>query len=131
MAIIDSNKPVSLTQREIAVVVAQAVAKTGLPITGGKFRNDVDHIQIDPIVIEARVTQPKQGVRLQFEVTGGFGVSLNVKIGEFESDPVGYLRDLFKQLHPMMRNAQKLRDKKRIENQAMYDFLTKGVAANG
>ena len=131
MAILDSNKPVSLTQREIAVVVAQSVAKTGLPIPGGKFRNDVDHIQIDPIVIEARVTQPKQGVRLQFEVLGGFGVSLNIKIGEFESDPVGYLKDLFGQLHPMMRNAQKLRDKKRIENQAMYDFLTKGVAANG
>ena len=131
MAIIDSNKPVSFTQREIAVVIAQAVAKTGLPITGGKFRNDVDHIQIDPIVIESRVTQPHPGVRLQFEVTGGYGVSLHVKIGEFESDPVGYLRDLFKQLHPMMRNAQKLRDKKRIENQAMYDFLTKGVAANG
>jgi hypothetical protein len=91
----------------------------------------VDNIQIDPIVIEARVTQPKQGVRLQFEVLGGFGVSLNIKIGEFESDPVGYLKDLFGQLHPMMRNAQKLRDKKRIENQAMYDFLTKGVAANG
>jgi len=131
MAILDSNKPVSFTQREIAVVIAQAVAKTGLPIPGGKFRNDVDHIQIDPIVIEARVTQPKQGVRLQFEVLGGFGVSLNIKIGEFESDPVGYLKDLFGQMHPMMRNAQKLRDKKRIENQAMYDFLTKGVAANG
>jgi hypothetical protein len=131
MAILDSNKPVSFTQREIAVVIAQAVAKTGLPIPGGKFRNDADHIQIDPIVIEARVTQPKQGVRLQFEVLGGFGVSLNIKIGEFESDPVGYLKDLFGQLHPMMRNAQKLRDKKRIENQAMYDFLTKGVAANG
>jgi len=131
MAILDSNKPVSFTQREIAVVIAQAVAKTGLPIPGGKFRNDVDHIQIDPIVIEARVTQPKQGVRLQFEVIGGFGISLNVKIQEFESDPVGYLKDLFGQLHPMMRNAQKLRDKKRIENQAMYDFLTKGVAANG
>ena len=131
MAILDSNKPVSFTQREIAVVIAQAVAKTGLPIPGGKFRNDVDHIQVDPIVIEARVTQPKQGVRLQFEVLGGFGVSLNVKIQEFESDPVGYLKDLFGQLHPMMRNAQKLRDKKRIENQAMYDFLTKGVAANG
>ena len=131
MAILDSNKPVSFTQREIAVVIAQAVAKTGLPIPGGKFRNDVDDIQVDPIVIEARVTQPKQGVRLQFEVLGGFGVSLNIKIGEFESDPVGYLKDLFGQLHPMMRNAQKLRDKKRIENQAMYDFLTKGVAANG
>jgi len=130
MAILDSNKPVSLTQREIAVVVAQAVAKTGLPVPGGKFRNDVDHIQIDPIVIESRVTQPHPGVRLQFEVIGGFGVSLNVKIGEFESDPVGYLKDLFKQLHPMLRNAQKLRDKKRIENQAMYDFLTKD-AANG
>ena len=130
MAILDSNKPVSLTQREIAVVVAQAVAKTGLPIPGGKFRNDVDHVQIDPIVIESRVTQPHPGVRLQFEVIGGFGVSLNVKIGEFESDPVGYLKDLFKQLHPMLRNAQKLRDKKRIENQAMYDFLTKD-AANG
>jgi hypothetical protein len=131
MAILDSNKPVSFTQREIAVVIAQAVAKTGLPIPGGKFRNDVDHIQIDPIVIEARVTQPKQGVRLQFEVLGGFGISLNVKIQEFESDPAGYLKDLFGQLHPVMRNAQKLRDKKRIENQAMYDFLTKGDAANG
>jgi len=131
MAILDSNKPVSLTQREIAVVVAQAVAKTGLPIPGGKFRNDVDHIQIDPVVIEARVTQPKQGVRLQFEVTGGFGVSLNVNLEEFEENPVYYLKDLFNQLHPMMRNVQKLRDKKRIENQAMYDFLTKGAAANG
>ena len=131
MAILDSNKPVSFTQREIAVVIAQAVAKTGLPIPGGKFRNDVDHIQIDPIVIEARVTQPKQGVRLQFEVLGGFGISLNVKIQEFESDPAGYLKDLFGQLHPVMRNAQKLRDKKRIENQAMYDVLTKGAAANG
>ena len=130
MAILDSNKPVSFTQREIAVVIAQALAKTGLPIPGGKFRNDVDHIQIDPIVIEARVTQPHPGVRLQFEVIGGYGVSLHVKIGEFESDPVYYLKDLFSQLHPMMRNAQKLRDKKRIENQAMYDFLTKD-AANG
>ena len=131
MAILDSSKPVSLTQREIAVVVAKAIAKAGLPIPSGRYRNDVGHIQIDPIVIEARVTQPKQGVRLQFEVLGGFGVSLNIKIGELESDPVGYLKDLFGQLHPMMRNAQKLRDKKRIENQAMYDFLTKGVAANG
>jgi hypothetical protein len=130
MAILDSNKPVSFTQREIAVVIAQAVAKTGLPVPGGKFRNDVDHIQIDPIVIEARVTQPHPGVRLQFEVIGGYSVSLNVKVQEFESDPVGCLKHLFEQLHPILRNAQKRRDKKRIENQAMYDFLTKD-AANG
>jgi hypothetical protein len=128
MAILESNKPVSLTQREIAVVVAQAVAKAALPIPSGKFRNDVDHIQIDPIVIEAKVTQPKPGIRLQFEVEGGYGVTLNVTLKEFEASPVAYLQDLFKQLHPMLRNCQRLRNNKRLMNQAMYDILTEGVA---
>ena len=131
MAILESNKPVSLTQREIAVVVARAVAKAALPIPSGKFRNDVDHIQIDPVVIEAKVTQPKSGVRLQFEVEGGYGITLNVKLEEFEASPMAYLKDLFKQLHPMLRNCQRLRNNKRLMNQAMYDILTKGASANG
>lgn len=131
MAILESDKPVNLTQREVAVVVARAIAKTGLPVPNGKYRNDVDHIQIDPIVIEKRVTQPKPGVRLQFMTEANFGVDFNINLEEFEKAPVAYLKDLFEHLAPMLRNGQKFRKNKRLMDSAIYDILTQETAANG
>lgn len=131
MAILETQSPVTMTQREVAVVVAQAVARHAQPVPSGRLRNDVDYIQIDPIIIEVRVTKPKPGVRLKFELKGGYGVTLNVNLGEFEASPTAYLRDLFTQLSPMLRDAQRRRAQKRAENHALYDMLTKGVSANG
>jgi hypothetical protein len=131
MAILESNKPVTLTQREVAVLVAKAIAKTGLPVPNGQFRNDVDYIQIDPIIIEKCVTQPKPGVRLQFMTEARFGVAFNVNLEDFEKDPVGTLKDLFDHLYPMLRNGQKMRHNKRLLDAAMYDILTRETAANG
>lgn len=131
MAILDSNKPITLTQREVAVVVAQAIAKTGLPVPCKQYRNDVDHIQIDPIIIEHKVTQPKKGVRLQFMTRDSFGVAFNVNLEEFEAGPVAYLEDLFAHLAPMLRNTAKMRKNKRLFDSAVYDVLTEGAAANG
>lgn len=131
MAILDSSKPVSLTQREVAVVVAQAIAKARLPVPSSRYRNDVEHIQIDPIVLEVKVTQPKPGVRLQFEAEGGFGIGLNINLAEFEAGPVQYLKDMFAHLYPMLRNSQKMRRNKKLMDSAIYDVLTEGAAANG
>jgi hypothetical protein len=131
MAILQSDKPVSMTQREIAVVVAKAVAKHGLPIPNGKYRNDVDHIQIDPIILEKRVTQPKLGVGLKFVAKGEFGIELNISIDEFAADPQGYMTDMFEHLGAMLRNGHKMRKNKKLLNSAIYDILTQEAAANG
>lgn len=130
MAILETSKPVTMTQREIAVVVAKAIAKAGLPVPTGKVRNDVDHIQIDPIIIEKRVTSPKLGVRLQFVTDKDFGVGFNVNIDEFEADPKGYLTDLFEHLGRMLRNSAKMRKNKKLFDSAVYDILTQEAAAN-
>lgn len=130
MPILDSNKPVTMDQREIAVMFAQTIAKAGLPVPSGRYRNDVDHIQIDPIVIEKRVTQPKLGVRLQFMAKGEFGVGLNIDMEEFAADPKGYTMHLFEHLGGMLRDSKRRRHDKRAETAALYDLLTKG-AANG
>ncbi|WP_428398296.1 hypothetical protein [Marinobacter salarius] len=131
MAILESDKPVNLTQREIAAIVAKSISETGLPIPSGKIRNDHEHIQIDPIVLEKRVTQPKLGVRLQFMTRDEFKVDFNVSVEEFEADPHGYMTDLFEHLGRMLRNGLKMRKNKRLLNSAVYDILTKEAAANG
>jgi len=132
MAILDSGSSnVNLTQREVAVTVAGAIARAELPTPNGKFRNDLNHIQIDPIIIEHRVTNRVPGVRLQFMTQDRFGITLNVDLAEFGKDPGQYLRDLFEHIRPMMRNGAKLRRNKQILNEAMYEIMTEGAAANG
>lgn len=131
MAILESDKPVNLTQREIAVIVAKSIKETGLPVPSGRIRNDVDHIQIDPIILEKRVTDPKIGVRLQFVTKDEFKVDFNINIEEFEANPGGYMTDLFERLGEMLRNGLKMRRNTKLMNNAMYDILTKEAAANG
>jgi hypothetical protein len=131
MAILESDKPVNLTQREIAVIVAKSITETGLPVPTGRVRNDVNHIQIDPIILEKRVTQPKMGVRLQFVTKDDFKVDFNINIEEFEANPGGYMTDLFERLGEMLRNGLKMRKNTKLLNSAMYDILTKEAAANG
>lgn len=131
MSILESDKPVTLSQREIAVLFAQTIAKSGLPVPSDKYRNDVDYIQIDPIIIEVKVTKPRMGVRLQFMTKGDFGVSLNIDLDQFEADPKGYTVDLFENLGRMLRDSDRLRCNKRFESASLYDMLTKGAAANG
>lgn len=131
MAILESDKPVNLTQREIAAIVAKSISETGLPVPSNKIRNDHEHIQIDPIVLEKRVTQPKLGVRLQFMTRDEFKVDFNVNVEEFEANPGGYMGDLFERLGEMLRNGLKMRKNTKLLNSAMYDILTKEAAANG
>ncbi|MDP4546492.1 hypothetical protein [Marinobacter sp. MDS2] len=131
MAILETNKPVSLTQREVAVVLAQAVSKSGLVEVGERFRNDVNGIQIDPILFEAKVTDRHPGVRLQFAIRGGYGVTLNVSLREFEAAPVECVQGLFKQLNGIIQDAHRRRHTRRESNAALYHALTQGVAANG
>jgi len=131
MAILESDKPVNLTQREIAVIVAKSITETGLPVPSGRIRNDVDHIQIDPIILEKRVTQPKMGVRLQFVTKDNFKVNFNIDIEQFEANPGGYMTDLFERLGEMLRNSLKIRKNTKLMNSAMYDIMTEGAAANG
>jgi hypothetical protein len=131
MAILESGKPVNLNQREVAVIVAKSIFETGLPVPSEKIRNDSNHIQIDPIVLEAKVTQPKMGVRLQFYTRDDFQVDFNVNIEDFQADPHGYMTDLFEHLGKMLRNGLKMRRNTKTMNSAMYDILTKEAAANG
>jgi hypothetical protein len=131
MAILESDKSVDMTQREVAVVVAQAISRAGLPQPNGRFRNDVDHIQIDPVIIERRVTSREPGVRLQFMAANELGVTLNINLREFSEDPKGYLTNLLEHLNPMLRNSLKMRKRKEIINQAMYEIMTEEAAANG
>lgn len=131
MAILESDKPVNLTQREVAVIVAKSISETGLPVPSGRIRNDVNHIQIDPIVLEKRVTNPKMGVRLQFATKEDFQVDFNINIEEFTEDPHGYMTDLFEHLGRMLRNGLKMRKNTKLLNSAIYDILTKEAPANG
>ena len=131
MAILETDKPVNLTQREVAVIVAKSISETGLPVPSGKIRNDVSHIQIDPIILEKRVTQPKMGVRLQFMTKDDFKVDFNINIEEFEASPGNYMTDLFEHLGRMLRNGTKMRKNTKLMNSAMYDLLTNEAPANG
>lgn len=132
MAILDSDKTtVDLTQREVAVMVARAISRSGLPVPSGRFRNDIDGIQIDPIIIEKRVTEREPGVRLQFATKDEFGVTLNVNLREFQANPTAYLHDIFEHIHPMLRNGGRRRKRQQIIDQAMYEIMTEEAAANG
>lgn len=130
MAILETSKPVTMTQREIAVVVAKAIAKGNLAVPCKEYRNDVDHIQIDPIILEKRVTNPKLGVRLQFMTEARMGVALNVDIEEFAADPKGYLHEQFEHLGRMLRNSSKMRRNKKLFDDAVYEILTQEAAGN-
>lgn len=82
------------------------------------------------IIIEEKVSTPEPGMRLQFDVEGGMGVTFTIKLLEFLQDPKGYVTDLFTQLGPMRRNIQRMRTHKRAADAAIYRALTQG-AANG
>ena len=130
MAILESTQKIELTHREVAVTVAQAIADAGLPSPSTRIRNDVSHIQIDPIIIEHRVTNREPGVRLQFVTEQDFGVTLNINLREFAENPESYLHGLFEHIRPMLRNGQKLRLRKNALDQAMHEVMI-DEAANG
>ena len=129
MAILESSEKVELTHREVAVNVAEAINQTGLPTPSRHVRNDAGFIQIDPIIIEHRVTNREPGVRLHFVTGENFGVTLNINLREFAADPESYLHDLFEHIRPMLRNTQKLRMRKNALDQAMYEVMRE--TANG
>ena len=123
MAIIETHKPVTLTQREIAVVVAKAISRGKLQVPSGKYRNDVDGIQIDPIILEKRVTNPRKGVRLQFMAENDLGVCLNIDLEEFAQNPQAYLHEQFDHLGRMLRNSVKMRRNQKLFNSAVNEIL--------
>ena len=116
--------------RDSAKSIAEELVAQGIPLETKRFRPDVGPIQIDMIVIEETVTKPEPAFRLQFEVEGGMGITLTIKLLEFLKDPAQYVRDLFTQLGPMRRNMLRMRTQKQELNSRIYDALTKG-AANG
>lgn len=128
MPIEQTKSKITLSQRDAAVYVAKAVASAGLPVPSSRFRNDVDYIQIDPIIIEYKITKRVPGVRLQFEVEGRFGVTLNIDLKQLEDDPQRYLHELFQHVRPMMRNSVKLRRNRKLASQALYEVLTEEAA---
>lgn len=131
MAILESSQKIELTRREIAVNVAQAIADSRLPVPSSRIRSDVNYIQIDPIIIEHRVTNRESGIRLQFVTEQDFGVTLNINLREFSENPEAYLHDLFEHIRPMLRNGQKLRMRKDALDQAMHEVMIEEAAANG
>lgn len=131
MAILEDTRRIDMSQREIAVVVAKAIAKTGLPVPHPEIRNDVNYIQIDPIIIEKRVTDPKLGVRLMFRTADRMEVVFNVNVEEFAAGPTAYIQELMTHLHPMIRNCKKMARNKRLMDSMIYDVLTQETAANG
>lgn len=112
--------------RDAARTIAEQLIEAGIPTASERFRPDVGPVQIDMIVIEERVTRPEPGMRLQFEVEGDMGVTLNIKLLEFAADPAGYIRDLFAQLAPMRRNVMRLRRNKQDANRAIYRAIGGG-----
>ncbi|WP_163557577.1 hypothetical protein [Halomonas sp. NO4] len=112
--------------RTIGRALAEQLAEADIPIKSRRFRPDVGHVQIDNCIAEEKVTKPHPVVRLQFEVDGGMGIDLKVKVVDFLTDPAGYTRDLFAHLGPMRRNVLRLRQEKRELNNAFYKALTEG-----
>lgn len=130
MPIEQTNTRITMTQRDVAVAVAKAVASSGLPVPSKRIRNDVDWVQIDPIIIEYKVTKRRPGVQLKFDVAEEYGFTLNVDLKLFEEDPQGYLHDLFQHIHPMLRNSKKLRRNRKLIGEAMYEILTEEAQGN-
>ncbi|WP_280568244.1 hypothetical protein [Chromohalobacter sp. 296-RDG] len=119
-----TREQVSQLMSDAARSIAEALIEQGIPINTGRFRPDVGPVQVDMIVIEERVTRPEPAMRLQFDTEGSMGITLNVKIREYASDPAGYMRDVLDHLGPMRRNVMRLRRNKQDANQAIYRALT-------
>lgn len=124
------SRDIEKLARDSAMGIAQELMKHQIPIPSKKIRPDVGNVQIDMIIIEEKVSAPEPGMRLQFDVEGGMGVTFTIKLLEFLADPKGYVTDLFTQLGPMRRNVQRMRTHKRAADAAIYRALTQG-AANG
>ncbi|NYT74249.1 hypothetical protein HZU72_17705 [Halomonas sp. QX-2] len=124
------SRDIEKLARDSAMGIAQELMKHQIPIPSKKIRPDVGNVQIDMIIIEEKVSAPEPGMRLQFDVEGGMGVTFTIKLLEFLQDPKGYVTDLFTQLGPMRRNIQRMRTHKRAADAAIYRALTQG-AANG
>lgn len=123
-----SHKQVMSSMRSSAEAVAEHLKREGIPANTGRWRPDCGPIQIDMIVIQEKVSKPEPAFRLQFDIEGGMGVTLNIKLMEFIRDPKAYMADIMNQLGPMRRNVQRMRANKRAINDRMYDALTKGAA---
>jgi len=119
-----THRDVEKLMRDGARMIAEQLVQHGVPEPSRRFRPDVGPVQIDMIVIEEKVTQPQPGMRLQFEIEGGMGVTINIKLVEFIKDPTAYVRDLFEHLGPMRRNVLRLRRHKRDASEAIYRALT-------
>lgn len=116
------------SMRGCAKAVAEHLQSQNIPANTGRWRPDCGPVQIDMVVIEEKVSKPEPAFRLQFDIEGGMGVTLNIKLLEFVRDPKAYMAELMTQLGPMRRNVQRMRSNKRAINDRMYDALTKGVA---
>ncbi|MBD9415919.1 hypothetical protein IB234_15255 [Pseudomonas sp. PDM16] len=105
---------------QIAVFVATKVSPFAVPST--RLRADVGAVQIEKVMVR-EVSGEEPAVRLSFDMSGGFGVQLLVKLREIAADPAGYMAALFDNLHGIRHAAWMRRQGRQAEVAAVYEGM--------
>lgn len=91
--------------QQIAGFVANKLQEVAVP--SSTLRKDIGDIQVDPVIIIENYEEIP-AIRLEFEMDGGFGMEVKVRVKDFVANPQAYMRDVFENVNGI-RYAAELR----------------------
>lgn len=115
---------INIDRRQVADFIARKLGALAQP--ADKLRNDISNVQVDQIsLLENYTVVP--AIQFKFEIAGGFGMEVRVRIHEFAANPKQYMADLLENMAGIHHAAMQRRTGHQAAVSAVYSQI-KGAA---
>lgn len=119
-----STTTITVDRAQVASFIASKLAELAVP--SHSVRADIGPVQVDSVLlVESFEEHP--AIRFRFEIPGGFGAEIRVKLSEFAAAPATYMRDMMENLQGIRHAAMQRRAGRMSEVAAVYSQMKGGA----
>jgi hypothetical protein len=115
-----STTTITIERAQVATFIASKLAALAVPSPG--VRADIGPVQVDKVLLVEHFDE-HPAIRFRFEMAGGFGAEVSVKLAEFGASPSAYMRDLLENLQGIRHAAHQRRAGRMAEVSAVYSQM--------
>lgn len=115
---------INIDRRQVADFIARKLGALAQPTD--KLRNDIAHVQVDQVsLLENYTVVP--AIQFKFEIAGGFGMEVMVRIHEFAASPKQYMADLLENMAGIHHAAMQRRNDHHAVVSSVYSQIRSAV----
>lgn len=119
-----STTTITIERAQVANFIASKLAVLAVP--SPSVRADIGPVQVDNVLLVEHFEE-HPAIRFRFELPGGFGAEVRVKLAEFAAGPATYMRDLLEHLQGIRHAAMQRRAGRMAEVSAVYAQMNGGA----